>query len=153
IRRACDRTGDDAVPLLYASRLAGKVDTAAVQDGYQLYHHSFFYVPGRPTWCVVQQGLNAELRYARRYHWSAELLKSYVAEPHAAVACDWRGTALNLVAGEGESHRRAVAETAREHPEKILREIRHLFRAPAMPLFEEPAPSSEAKLHLPARHS
>src|SRR5690349_19722382 len=91
IRRACDRTGDPAETLLHASRLAARVDGAALQDGYQLYHHCFVFAPGRGAWCVVQQGLNAQARYARRYHWLSERLPSFVAEPHAAVACDRRG--------------------------------------------------------------
>src|SRR5262245_17328631 len=80
IRRACDRSGNDARPLLYASRLAAKVDGAAVQDGYQLYHHCFFFTPGATRWCVVQQGLNPDLRYARRYHWLSEEMSSFVAD-------------------------------------------------------------------------
>src|SRR5437868_8068768 len=69
IRQACDRFGNQAEPLVHASKLAAKVDSAAVQDGYQLYHHCFFFIPGRDAWCVVQQGMNTSIRYARRYHW------------------------------------------------------------------------------------
>jgi uncharacterized protein len=105
IRRACDRSGDAAEPLVHASRLSAKVDSAAVQDGYQVYHHCFCFAPGTGAWCVVQQGLNTELRYARRYHWLSAQLPSFVADPHAAIACDRRGAALNLVAGEGDDHR------------------------------------------------
>ncbi len=156
ICRACDRTGDAAAPLLYASRTAAKVDSAAVQDGYQLYHHCFFFAPGQGGWCVVQQGMNADLRYARRYHWLAEQLRSYVADPHAAVACDQRNPALNLVAGEAESHRQAVAALAREHPDRIMREIRPLLSDPPMPLFHGLLPVQKpdaADLQLPPRHS
>jgi hypothetical protein len=130
IRRACERTGDDAEPLIRASRLAARVDTAAVQDGYQLYHHCFLFVPGSGRWGVVQQGLNAAARYARRYHWLAEQMPSFVADPHAAVACDRRGPALNLVAGEGEEHRQAVADLGREAPERILRQVQPLLLRP-----------------------
>jgi hypothetical protein len=100
IRLACERSGDDAATLVQASRLAAKVDSAAVQDGYQVYHHCFCIAPRRNAWCVVQQGMNTDLRYARRYHWLSEQLTSFVCEPHAAVACDRRAAALNLVAGE-----------------------------------------------------
>src|SRR5437588_71421 len=113
IRRACERTGNDAESLVYASRMAAKVDSAAVQDGYQLYHHSFFFVPGDKNWCVVQQGMNEQLKYARRYHWLSATMPSFVAEPHAAVACDQRQSPLNLVADEGEEHRRAVSLLSR----------------------------------------
>jgi hypothetical protein len=156
IRRACDGSGDDAAALVNASRMAAKVDGSAVQDGYQLYHHCFFFAPGQGAWCVVQQGLNAASRYARRYHWLSEALPGFVSEPHAAVACDRRGPALNLVAGEGERHRQAVTELAREHPDRVLREVRPLLRQEHLPLFDGPAPApgpEPADLRLPARHT
>jgi hypothetical protein len=150
IRRACDHSGTNAAPLVYASRMAAKIDSAAVQDGYQLYHHSFFFLPGDQSWCVVQQGMNEQLKYARRYHWLSATMPSFVSEPHAAVACDQRQTSLNLVAGEGEEHRRAVSLLGREHPERALREIQPFLRHERLPLFEEPF---EADLHMPRRHS
>ncbi len=151
IRRACDRTGNDADALVYASRMAAKVDSAAVQDGYQLYHHCFFFVPGAGDWCVVQQGLNDQLKYARRYHWLSATMPSFVSEPHAAVACDQRQTALNLVAGEAAEHRQAVSILSREHPERVLREVEPYLRHERLPLFEDPLPPPE--LHMPRRHS
>src|SRR4051794_28039369 len=78
IRRACDRTGDDAARLVRASKLAARVDSAAVQDGYQLYHHCFVFIPGRRRWGVVQQGMNERLRYARRYHSLSDTMTSFV---------------------------------------------------------------------------
>jgi hypothetical protein len=156
ICRACDRTGTSADALLYASRTAAKIDSAAVQDNYQLYHHCFFFIPASRAWCVVQQGLNPTVRYARRYHWFSEELRDYVADPHAAVACDQRGPVLNLVAGEAATHRQAIAALAREHPERILREMRPLFAGPHMPLFDGPLMVKEARaadLQLPERHT
>src|SRR5919197_1737532 len=68
ITRVSESLGRDLSPLVYASRMAAKVDSAALQDGYQLYHHTFaFTVAG--DWAVIQQGMNASTRYARRYHW------------------------------------------------------------------------------------
>jgi hypothetical protein len=136
IRRACDRTGDPAETLVYASKLTAKVDSAAVQDGYDLYHHCLFFVPGRADWCVVQQGMNTTVKYARRYHWLSERLGSYVNEPHAAVACDRRVPVLNLVAGEGEGHRQSVTALSREHPDRVFREIRTLIEDKPLPLFD-----------------
>ncbi len=153
IRRACDRSGDPAEVLIHASRLAAKVDGAAVQDGYELYHHCFCFIPGRNAWCVVQQGLNAEQRYARRYHWLSETMPSFVSEPHAAVACDKRGDVLNLVAGEGERHRQALTALAREHPDRVMRELRPFLEGQHMPLFDGPKPKTNGHLHLPARHT
>lgn len=154
IRQACDRGGDAAEPLIRASRLTAKVDGAAVQDGYQLYHHCFMFVPGRGCWCVVQQGLNTSQRYARRYHWLSETMPSFVSDPHAAVACDRRGDVLNLVAGEAERHRLAVAALGREHPDRVLRELRPFLAERHMPLFAGPRPPRKpADLHLPPRHT
>jgi hypothetical protein len=136
IRRACDRSGDDADALIRASKLSAKVDNTAVQDGYQLYHHCFLFIPGRNQWGVVQQGMNDRARTARRYHWLSESMASFVDEPHAAVACDQRQPSLNLVAGEGDAHRDAVVALSREHPDRIVRELRTWKPDPPMPLFD-----------------
>lgn len=158
LRRGCERTGLDADRLVRLSKLTARIDNAAVQDGFDLYHHVFFCVPATGAWCVVQQGMNEGLRYARRYHWLRETAGNLVSDPHAAVACDHRTTALNLVAGEGESHRRALTELAREHPDRILRELAGRLPAEPFPLFEDvsssaPEPGAGVDLHLPARHS
>ena len=85
--------------------MSAKVDSAAVQDGYQLYHHAFFFTPlGR--WCVVQQGMNDDNGMARRYHWLSAAVRSYVDEPHAAVCAEAEAPTLNLVASESEGARR-----------------------------------------------
>jgi hypothetical protein len=119
IAAACDRLSADATPLVYASRMAAKVDSAAVQDGYQLYHHAFFFTPSG-KWCVVQQGLSDETGTARRYHWLGEDVSDFVEEPHAAVCCDRKGETLNLVARESGVTRAASAELASERPETTL---------------------------------
>src|SRR5687767_96537 len=111
IAGSCDRIGRDAAPLVYASRMAAKVDSAAVQDGYQLYHHAFFFTVAG-DWCVVQQGMNDQSRLARRYHWLSEHVDSFVEEPHEAVCCDARAETLNLVAHENAEVRSASAELA-----------------------------------------
>ena len=156
IRRACERSGDEAEPLVRTSRLVAKVDSAAVQDGYQLYQHCFFFIPGGQGWCVVQQGMNAELRYARRYHWLSEQLRSFVSDPHAAVACEHRKRTLNLVATEGAVNRQALTAIAREHPDRVLREILPLMTGGHLPLFDGPLAANRREqpdLRLPTRHS
>ena len=119
ITAVCERLGRDAAPLVYASRMAAKVDSAAVQDGYQLYHHAFFFTAAG-EWCVVQQGMSDATRLARRYHWLSERVADYVNEPHEAVCCDERRDALNLVAQENDPVRDASAELARERPSVVL---------------------------------
>jgi hypothetical protein len=121
----CERIGRDPQPLVYASRTAAKVDSAAVQDGYQLYHHVFFFTSAG-EWCVVQQGMSDANRTARRYHWLSEHLASFVDEPHEAVCCDARGATLNLVAHENDAVRHASAQLASQSPEVTLREMAKL---------------------------
>jgi hypothetical protein len=122
IADACDRIGRDARPLVYASRTAAKVDSAAVQDGYQLYHHVFFFTAAG-EWCVVQQGMSDANRMARRYHWLSHTVTSFVDEPHEAVCCDARVNTLNLVAHENDPVRRASAELAAQPPEVTLKAL------------------------------
>lgn len=119
IAAVCERLGRDPGPLVYASRMAAKVDSAAVQDGYQLYHHAFFFTAAG-EWCVVQQGMSDATRLARRYHWLSEHVGDFVNEPHEAVCCDARRDSLNLVAEENDPVRGASAELARERPSVVL---------------------------------
>jgi hypothetical protein len=131
ITAACERTGNDAGPLVYASRISAKVDNSAVQDGYQLYHHSFVFTI-RSEWCIVQQGMNDATSTARRYHWLSDNVTSYVSEPHAAICCDESAPTLNLVARESAAVRSASAGLACERPEVTLNALTHL------PLLEMP---------------
>ena len=119
IETACERIGRDPAPLVYASRMSAKVDSTAVQDGYQLYHHAFFFT-NAGEWCVVQQGMSDVTRLARRYHWLSPHVQSFVDEPHEAVCCDARGETLNLVAHEHADVRTASAELASQPPRVTL---------------------------------
>ena len=94
-----DKISLDPAPLIYASRMAAKVDTSAIQDGYQLYHHCFIFTDNG-SWAVVQQGMNETNHYARRYHWLSEIVTDFVNEPHAAILSETQGLTLNLVARE-----------------------------------------------------
>jgi hypothetical protein len=122
---ACDRLSLDPGPLVYASRMSAKVDSAGVQDGYQLYHHAFFFTPAG-HWCVVQQGMNDGNGMARRYHWLSSSVESYVNEPHAAVCAEGPAPTLNLVASESADVRAASAELSRGRPETVLTALRTL---------------------------
>ena len=108
--------------LIYSSRISAKVDNTALQDGYRLYHHNFFFVKdGR--WAVVQQGMNPCTGWARRYHWLSSSIKDIVCEPHSAIVCDRRRNTINLVAKESETARDASANLACEPPAAITREM------------------------------
>jgi hypothetical protein len=140
IMEASDRhavTGGDR--LVHASRTSAKVDSAAVQDHYQIYHHSFFFAPSG-AWCVVQQGLNEETAWARRYHWLGETVDDFVCEPHAAIrdaegpgtAGRRPGTVLNMVAREAGANRRGSAALVRGNPDALLAEAERLTEGPTL---------------------
>ncbi|MBM3253356.1 MAG: DUF763 domain-containing protein [Candidatus Omnitrophica bacterium] len=111
--------------LIYASRLSAKVDNTALQDGYQLYHHSFIFTK-KLEWAVIQQGMNKENSYARRYHWLSSGLDDFVCEPHSAICCDKQGLTLNMVAEESKGARDASTELSRVKPGNIIREIKKI---------------------------
>ncbi len=116
----------DTPSLVYASRMAAKVDSVALQDGYQLYHHVFLFTT-EGAWAVVQQGMNEATRYARRYHWLGEEVADFVCEPHAAICCDQRGEVLNLTASESTPARTTVTQiAAEEKPQNILADLRRI---------------------------
>ncbi len=120
------RVGFDPAPLVYASRMAAKVDSAALQDSYQLYHHAIIFT-SQGYWTVVQQGMNTTTRYARRYHWLSQGLLSFVEEPHKAICTVVRGEAMNLVARESGGARSGIVELVKEYtPERLETEIRRL---------------------------
>jgi len=114
------------VPLVYASRMAAKVDNSAIQDGYQLYHHTFLFTTSG-SWAVVQQGMNEATHYARRYHWLGEKVTDFVNEPHSAILSETKGQALNLVAGESDPARTTITDMAtNEKPQNVLAELKRL---------------------------
>lgn len=118
--------GVNVSALQYASRMAAKVDTAALQDGYDLYHH-FFAFTASGAWAVVQQGMNEGTRWARRYHWLGEEKdKNFVCEPHSGVCGPRAEAVLNMVAAESEGARAASVALAKEKPEVVLRELRSI---------------------------
>jgi hypothetical protein len=124
-----ERTGKllscDPQQLIYTSRMAAKVDSSALQDGYQLYHHLFIFTR-QGEWAVVQQGMNEQNRMARRYHWLSRPELDFVNEPHQAVCCNTAGQALNLVARESESTRITSTELAQQPPDKLITELKKL---------------------------
>ncbi|MEK6591424.1 MAG: DUF763 domain-containing protein [Nitrospinota bacterium] len=126
IEKAGEDLSTEPSLLIYASRMAAKVDSSAVQDGYQLYHHSFFFTKDG-KWCVVQQGMNEVNRYARRYHWLGEKVADFVNEPESAICCDYKvSSVLNLVAAESKSAREAATMISQERPEKLVLEIKKM---------------------------
>ena len=135
--------------LIYSSRMSAKVDSAAVQDGFAVYHHSFFFT-SEGQWCVVQQGMDERAGWARRYHWLAEHVGDFVCEPHEAVHdLSEKGsdplsqggltpfrtrqlTLLNMVAEEAGENRRTSTALVREKPDWLLGEIERLTEGPTL---------------------
>ncbi|MFL5527384.1 MAG: DUF763 domain-containing protein [Gemmatimonadaceae bacterium] len=117
------RTGVDGARLAYNSRMAAKVDSAAIQDGFGIYHHSFF-VTSEGEWAVVQQGMRDNDSTARRYHWLGSQVADFVNEPHAAIASEVSGQlVLNMVASESSRAREVSTEFARQERRHVDREI------------------------------
>jgi len=114
---------ETAANLVYNSKMSAKVDSALVQDGFQLYHHSFFFSKNG-AWAVVQQGMNQTLRAARRYHWHSETARDIVCEPHAGISSTaLLSNALNLVAKQSEKTRKLSTELVRSGFKPLMKEI------------------------------
>ncbi|MDW5316971.1 DUF763 domain-containing protein [Rhizobium sp. PL01] len=118
-----DRVGIDGLALATTSRLVAKVDSAAVQDGFDLYLHGFI-VTDDGKWVVVQQGMNDGRRQARRYHWLSEGLTSFVDSPHAAIEGRDQGQIVNLADRRAVQSREGQLDVlASLGPDRIVREI------------------------------
>jgi hypothetical protein len=146
------RTGVDGATLARASRLVAKVDSAAVQDGFDLYLHGFI-VADDGKWVVVQQGMNGDRRQARRYHWLSEGLTSFLDDPHAAIDGVAQGNIVNLADRRAEASRNAQLDLLSSlGPAKIAHEFARIDDS------KEPQAGSEAAqpllphLVMPAHH-
>ncbi len=156
-----ERTGLDAAPLVRASRLVAKVDSAAVQDGFDLYLHSFI-VTDDGKWCVVQQGMSDARSEARRYHWLSEDLQSFLDSPHSAIEGPNKGLIVNLADVRAARNRSAGLELLQGGPDfpiSILKRLRGTDHGnTALSLFPElePPPVRDEPplphLYMPAHH-
>jgi uncharacterized protein len=145
-----DRVGLDGTALARASRLVAKVDSAAVQDGFDLYLHGFI-VADDGKWVVVQQGMNGQSRLARRYHWLSEGLTSFVEAPHAAIEGERQGEIVNLTDRRAEASRRGQLDLLRDlGPDGLVREIAAIAPEPAAP--KAAAQPLLPHLVMPAHH-
>jgi uncharacterized protein len=121
LRSIADRRGFDGEALVRTSRLTARVDNNAINDGFQIYLHSFV-VTSNGEWAVVQQGLNGRSGLARRYHWHSTSVKDFVKEPHTGIAGEHQGTIMNLVDAHAKPAQHAMLEIVRTRPNRILRE-------------------------------
>jgi hypothetical protein len=145
LRGLGERKGFDAPRLVRASRLVAKVDSAGVQDGFDLYLHGFF-VTDDGKWTVVQPGMNGDNRQARRYHWHSEQLKSFVDAPHSAIDGPAQGEIVNLTDHRAERSRAAQLELLSElGPDRIVSELAAIDG-------KQPAQAMLPHLVMPAHH-
>ena len=117
-----NKTGLNGNELVRHSKLAAKVDNTAVQDGFQLYLHTFI-VTKEGDWSVIQQGMNPNERMARRYHWLSSSLLSFMEEPHTSVCGRNQGLILNLTDKLAAPTKEGIMELTKESPDKLMREV------------------------------
>ena len=146
-----ERVGFDGSVLARTSRLVAKVDSAAVQDGFDLYLHGFI-VTDDGQWVVVQQGMNGDRRQARRYHWLSEGLRSFVEEPHAAIDGPDQGEIVNLTDRRAAASRHSQIDLlASLGPDGIAQQWREARRAEASQS-QQPQQQLLPHLVMPAHH-
>ncbi len=148
-----ERVGFDGSALAKASRLVAKVDSAAVQDGFDLYLHGFI-VTDEGRWVVVQQGMSGERRQARRYHWLSEGLTSFVEEPHTGIDGPRQGQIVNLTDRRADASRRGQLDLLHAlGPGGIARELATLEGTAPAAAMPEPEPQLVLPhLIMPAHH-
>ena len=117
-----NKTGLNGNELVRHSKLAAKVDNTAVQDGFQLYLHTFI-VTKEGDWSVIQQGMNPNERMARRYHWLSSSLRSFMEEPHTSVCGRNQGLILNLTDKLAAPTKEGIMELTKESPDKLMSEV------------------------------
>jgi len=125
IEKISEKTGLDSTSLVTASKLSAKVDNTCVQDGFSLYLHGFF-LSNKGEWAVVQQGMNDLTSTARRYHWHSATVKSFVDDPQSGIEGPNLGSIVNLSDSRSLKARDSIVDFLKNHPEKQIKELRHL---------------------------
>jgi hypothetical protein len=115
-----------APKLIYASKMAAKVDSSLIQDGFQIYAHNLIF-SSNGHWTVIQQGMNIGFQKARRYHWFSDISKNFIEEPHSGIISDIQTKPLNLTAQKSEENRNISKELVVEKPKTFLKDIKLIF--------------------------
>jgi hypothetical protein len=145
-----DRIGFDGASLVRASRLVAKIDSSAVQDGFDLYLHGFV-VTDDAKWTVIQQGMNGDRRQARRYHWLSEGLENFVDAPHSAIDGTNQGEIVNLTDRMAAPSRSAQLDLISDlGPDKVVHEYALLSGEEGHE--EDEAQPALPYLFMPAHH-
>lgn len=112
--------------LVYDSKMAAKVDSSLIQDGFQIYHHSFMFSRSG-VWTVVQQGMNVGTQTARRYHWHSDNVKDFVREPHTAIISEKKKkSVLNLTSKDSDKAREVSSELVASGYKNLFKDIQIL---------------------------
>lgn len=112
--------------LQYSSRMSAKVDNAAIQDGHNLYHHVFLFTENG-KWAVIQQGMNSDTNYARRYHWLSGF-DSFIVDPHNSIIGEKTDDVLNMVSKNSISSQKTCVDIVCDHPRHIVNDWASLTR-------------------------
>jgi hypothetical protein len=124
--KIANATGLNGNELVHSSKLSAKVDNTAVQDGFQLYTHNFI-LSDNGNWSVIQQGMNAGNKTARRYHWHSDNIQSFTEEPHTGICGINQGTILNLTAKEAAAVKQNILQFTAEEPSILIKEFQQLI--------------------------
>ncbi len=122
--------------LIYASKMAAKIDSSLIQDGYSIYQHNFIFSKSG-QWVVLQQGMNLENQTARRYHWLSSGVKDFVKEPHAGIISGAKVKPLNLTARESNQNREISLGQVVEEPKTFIKNLAMISRHPKQMAFME----------------
>jgi len=136
--------------LVHSSKVSAKIDNSCIQDGYQLYHHSFI-LTEEGNWAVIQQGMNQETRYARRYHWLGESVDDYLEEPHVGICCDSQtDNTLNMTAIESDNARDVSVDLICDNPEHLKKYFKD--RTPIISKSQMKLDNYFSELKMPRHH-
>ena len=128
--------------LVYSSKISAKVDNTAIQDGFQLYHHTFIFTK-KGNWAVVQQGMNEKFGQARRYHWLSDNVSDFIEEPHTGISSNIKVKPLNLTAKQSKKTKEVSTELVKGGYKSLIKDLQiikekqtgqtNLFRSLQMP--------------------
>lgn len=124
--RIAERTGLDGNLLVRNSKLTAKVDNNAIQDGFQVYLHSFI-LSKEGDWAVVQQGMNDATGYARRYHWHSPTISSFIEEPHSFIYGPNQGSIINITHRDAADVRNTILQLTKEKPAELIEQVKSII--------------------------
>ena len=129
--------------LVNASKMAAKVDSSLIQDGFSIYAHNLLFT-NSGKWAVIQQGMNVDEQKARRYHWLSDGVSDFTEDPHSGIASDIRLKPLNLTAKESKENKNISADMVKLEPNAFLKNFQSAARAVSknMPSVSSPAGNS-----------